>query len=106
MARLTGPATAATTPQPPRNHRRKSWLRTPLCNHRATMRPATSATIAQPRRNKAQPSCNRPIFRPRNRATNPYREGEMVAPPRARIPHHPAKPPARLRLKPVPAVPA
>jgi hypothetical protein len=95
MARLTGPATAATAAQPSRNQSRKPWLRTPLCNHRATMPPATCATIAQPRCNKAQPSRNHPIFNPRNRATIPLRGGEMVAPPRARIPKHPAKPPNR-----------
>jgi hypothetical protein len=80
MAHLSGPATAATAPQPPRNHRRKSWLRTPLCNHRATIDPATGATIAQPRCNKAQPCRNHPIFSPRNHATIPLRGGEMVAP--------------------------
>jgi hypothetical protein len=95
MARLTGPATAATAAQPSRNQSQKPWLRTPLCNHRATMPPATCATIVQPRCNKAQPSRNHPIFNPRNRATIPLRGGEMVAPPRARIPEHPAKPPNR-----------
>jgi hypothetical protein len=80
--RATG-ATGATASQPSRNRSRKTWLRTPLCNHRATIAPATSATIAQPQCNKAQPCRNHSISRPRNRATVPLRGGEMVAPSRA-----------------------
>jgi hypothetical protein len=97
MACLTGPATTATAAQPSRNQPRKTWLRPPLCNHRATMSPATCATITQPRCNKVQPSRNQPVFSPRNRATIPLRGGEMVAPPRA----HPKQsaPLATLRLR-------
>jgi hypothetical protein len=99
MAYLTAPATAATAAQPARNQPRKTWLRPPLCNHRATMSPdATCATITQPRCNKAQPSRNQPIFRPRNRATIPLRGGEMVAPPRAH-PRAPGQTTSRLRLR-------
>jgi hypothetical protein len=96
MACLILPATTATTPQPPRNRNQKPWLRTPLCNHRATIAPATSATMLQPRCNKAQPSRNHPIFDPRNRATIPYRGGKMVAPSRAHS-RLPAPAPAALR---------